>query len=89
MPDFCVVYTPRALKYKEQIRAAGLTGKVKQLENILKINPFQTPPPYEKLCGNLSGCYSRRINIQHRLVYEVFKEEKIVKILSMWTHYEQ
>jgi Txe/YoeB family toxin of toxin-antitoxin system len=65
-----------------------LKGKAQDLLAIIKENPFQNPPPYEKLVGDLSGAYSRRINIQHRLVYEVLQEQKIVKVLRMWSHYE-
>lgn len=65
-----------------------MTEKTKKLLSILEKDPFQNPPPYEKLIGDLSGAYSRRINIQHRLVYQVFEPEKIVRILRMWTHYE-
>jgi Txe/YoeB family toxin of toxin-antitoxin system len=65
-----------------------LKGKAQELLAIIKENPFQNPPPYEKLVGDLSGAYSRRINIQHRLVYEVLQEQKIVKVLRMWSHYE-
>ena len=82
-----IVYTKQARKDATKSAAAGLKPKVQRLLNILQINPFQTPLPYEKLVGDLSVAYSRRINIQHRLVYEVILEEKTVKVLRMWTHY--
>lgn len=69
--------------------AAGLKSKAQNLLKIIEINPFQNPPKYEKLVGDLSGAYSRRINIQHRLVYQVLEKEKIVKVLRLWTHYEE
>lgn len=84
-----IVYAKAALKDIPKIKAAHLDGKVKALLEIIRENPFETPPSYEKLVGDLKGMYSRRINIQHRLVYEVFEQEKIVRILSMWTHYEK
>ena len=77
-----------ALKDAKKISAAGLKDKTLTLLEILKADPFQNPPPYEKLVGDLQGAYSRRINIQHRLLYEVFRKEKTVRILRMWTHYE-
>lgn len=73
---------------QKKIAAADLKPKVEALLQILAINPYHTPPPYEKLIGDLSGALSRRINIQHRLVYQVLKKEKTVKIIRMWTHYE-
>ena len=81
-------YTRQAQKDAKKLSAAGLRGKAQKLLDILQKNPFQNPPPYEKLMGDLSGTYSRRISIQHRLVYQVLKEEKAVKIIRMWTHYE-
>ncbi len=81
-------FTKQAQKDAKKLSSAGLKPKAQKLLEVLKQNPFQNPPPYEKLVGDLSGCYSRRINIQHRLVYEVFKDEQAVKILRMWTHYE-
>jgi len=75
-------------KHAQKLSASGLKGKAQDLLAIIKENPFQNPPPYEKLVGDLSGSYSRRINIQHRLVYEVIQEQKIVKVLRMWSHYE-
>lgn len=85
---YTVVYTKNAVKDIQSIKAARLSKKVKDLIDLIKLNPFQTPPPYEKLVGDLQGAYSRRINIKHRLVYEVTETEKTVKILSMWSHYE-
>lgn len=85
---YTVVYTKNAVKDIQSIKAARLSKKVKDLIDLIKLNPFQTPPPYEKLVGDLQGAYSRRINIKHRLVYEVIETEKTVKILSMWSHYE-
>nr|WP_315196135.1 Txe/YoeB family addiction module toxin [uncultured Aquabacterium sp.] len=83
-----LVYAKHAQKDAQKLAASGLKGKAQELLAIVKENPFQNPPPYEKLVGDLSGAYSRRINIQHRLVYEVLQEQKIVKVLRMWTHYE-
>ena len=83
-----LVYTRQAQKDAKKIAAADLKPKVETLLQILAVNPYQTPPPYEKLIGDLSGALSRRINIQHRLVYQVLKKEKTVKVFRMWTHYE-
>lgn len=83
-----IFYTKNALKYADNLKSAGLSSKMKALINIIQVNPYQNPPPYEKLENNLKGLYSRRINIKHRLVYEVMEEEKTIKILSLWTHYE-
>ena len=83
-----VAYSKFALKDAKKISAAGLREKAQALLEILEKDPFQNPRPYEKLVGDLRGTYSRRINIQHRLVYEVFRKEKAVRILRMWTHYE-
>lgn len=83
-----IVYTKRSVKDIEKLRSAKLDKKTKSLIELIRENPFKTPPPYEKLQGDLSGAYLRRINIKHRFVYEVLEEEKTVKILSMWTHYE-
>ena len=83
-----IVYAHQALKDAKKLSANGLKQKAQALLDVLEQNPFQNPPPYEKLVGDLAGAYSRRINIQHRLVYEVFAEEKIVRVLRMWTHYE-
>jgi len=81
-------FSKHAVKDSKKIEQAHLKQEVIRLLDVLKENPFQNPPPYEKLVGDLTGKYSRRINIQHRLVYEVFEEAKIVRILRMWTHYE-
>lgn len=86
---YAVVYTRTALKDIPKLRAAHLDGKVKELIALVKENPYQTPPHYEKLVGNLKGLYSRRINEQHRLVYEVFEQERTIKIVSLWSHYER
>ena len=83
-----VVYAKHALKDAKKLSAAGLKEKAQGLLEILANDPFQNPPAYEKLVGDLDGAYSRRINIQHRLVYEIFKKERTVRILRMWTHYE-
>jgi Txe/YoeB family toxin of toxin-antitoxin system len=83
-----IVFTKQAKKDAKKAAAAGLRPKAEDLLNVLRQNPFQTPPKYEKLIGDLSGVYSRRINIQHRLVYQIYEDEKTVKILRMWTHYE-
>ncbi|TVR60758.1 MAG: Txe/YoeB family addiction module toxin [Spirochaetaceae bacterium] len=83
-----VLFTKQAVKDSRKILEAGLKEKTKPLLAVLETDPFQTPPPYEKLIGDLSGAYSRRINIQHRLVYEVFPDKKTVRVLRMWTHYE-
>ena len=88
MVKWRIVYTRQAQKDAKRIAAAGLRPKAEQLLEILSKNPFQTPPPYEKLMGDLSGAYSRRINIQHRLVYQVLKGIRTVKVIRMWTHYE-
>jgi Txe/YoeB family toxin of toxin-antitoxin system len=86
--NYKVVFSRQAAKDAKKIAQAGLKEKTIFLLGILKDNPFKTPPPYEKLMGNLFGFYSRRINIQHRLVYEVFEDIKTVRVLRMWTHYE-
>lgn len=83
-----LVYTKQALKDAKKLSAAGLRGKAEELLEVLRQDPFRNPPRFEKLVGDLAGAYSRRINIQHRLVYQVLDEERIVKILRMWTHYE-
>lgn len=82
-----IVYTKAAVKDIPKLKAAHLDVKAKTLVEIIKENPYQKPPRYEKLVGDLEGLYSRRINIRHRLVYEVFESEKIIKIISLWTHY--
>ncbi|MGB7293024.1 MAG: Txe/YoeB family addiction module toxin [Thermodesulfobacteriota bacterium] len=83
-----LVFTKRAQKDAKKISQAGLRDKAELLLDILCENPFKSPPPFEKLVGDLSGAYSRRINIQHRVVYQVLQELKTVKVISMWTHYE-
>lgn len=83
-----IVYRKQVVKDIPKLRAIGLSNKAKNLIDIIRLNPFQNPPPYEKLIGDLQGAYSRRINIQHRLVYQVLEKEKIIKILSVWSHYE-
>ena len=83
-----IFYTKTSLKSIPRLKAAHLDDKVRKLIDILRENPYKTPPPYEKLTGDLSGAFSRRINVQHRLVYQVDDENKTVKIVSMWTHYE-
>jgi toxin-antitoxin system, toxin component, Txe/YoeB family len=83
-----LVYTKQAQKDASRLASAGLKGKAQPLLDLLAENPYRTPPPFEKLVGDLAGAYSRRINIQHRLVYQVLDDEKTVKILRMWTHYE-
>lgn len=83
-----LVYTRQAQKDAKKIAAAGLRPKAEVLLAVLQENPFRTPPPFEKLVGDLAGAYSRRINIQHRLVYQVLSKERIVKVIRLWTHYE-
>lgn len=83
-----LVYAKHAQKDAVKLAASGLKGKAQALLAIIKVNPFQNPPPYEKLVGDLSSTYSRRINIQHRLVYEVLQDQRIIKVLRMWSHYE-
>jgi toxin YoeB len=83
-----LVYSRFAQKDAKKLSAAGLRDKAQTLLDLLEVDPFQNPPPYEKLVGDLKGAYSRRINIQHRLVYEVFRKEKTIRILRMWTHYD-
>ena len=88
MVSWSVVYAKQAVKDAKKLSASGLKPKAQELLAVLANDPFQNPPPYEKLVGDLVGAYSRRINIQHRLVYEVLAEEKTVRVLRMWTHYE-
>ena len=88
MVSWSVVYAKQALKDAKKVKAIGLKEKAQALLEVLEIDPFQNPPPFEKLVGDLSGAYSRRINIQHRLVYEVFPEQRTVRVLRMWTHYD-
>ena len=86
--NWTVVYAKHALKDAKKLSVAGLRSKTEVLLEVLANDPFQNPPAYEKLVGDLDGTYSRRINIQHRLVYEVFKKERMVRVLRMWSHYE-
>ena len=88
MVKWKLVFTKQAQKDAKKISSSGLKSKAQLFLKITEENPHQTPPPFEKLLGDLSGAYSRRINIQHRLVYQILDNEKIVKILRMWTHYE-
>lgn len=88
MVSWQIVYSKHAQKDAKKLAAAGLKPKALDLLAVLATDPFQNPPPYEKLVGDLAGAYSRRINIQHRLVYEVFPKERVVRVLRMWTHYE-
>jgi toxin YoeB len=88
MDNWNLVFTKQAEKDSRKIASAGLGKQVIKLLDIIKNNPYQPYPPFEKLTGDLSGYYSRRINIQHRLVYQVLTEEKTIKIIRMWTHYE-
>ena len=83
-----LVYTKQALKDAKKIAASGLKNKVQPLLALLEKDPLRTPPPFQKLVGDLAGLYSRRINIQHRIVYQVYRREKVIKIIQMWTHYE-
>ena len=88
MVKWALVYAKQAVKDAKKLAARGLKLKAEKLLVVLSNDPFQKPPPFEKLVGDLAGTYSRRINIQHRLVYEVFAKEKTVRVLRMWTHYE-
>ncbi|TXH19857.1 MAG: Txe/YoeB family addiction module toxin [Gammaproteobacteria bacterium] len=83
-----IVYATQAMKDAKKLAASGLKPKAQELLVVLAEDPFKNPPPFEKLVGDLTGAYSRRINIQHRIVYEVFTKEKTVRVLRMWTHYE-
>ncbi len=83
-----LVFTKQAQKDAKKLMSAGLKKKAQTLLEVIAENPFQNPPPYEKLVGDLAGAYSRRINIQHRLVYQVFRKEKVIKVMRLWTHYE-
>ena len=85
--SYRLVYTKQAQRDAKKISASGLQGNVAKLLKVLEKSPFQSPPRFEKLLGDLQGAYSRRINIQHRLVYQVLEKERVVKILRMWTHY--
>ncbi|MGQ7249805.1 Txe/YoeB family addiction module toxin [Halomonas sp. V046] len=83
-----IYYTKQAQKDARKLASSGLKGKAQELLEVIRNNPYQTPPPYEKLVGDLSGAYSRRINIQHRIVYQVLEKQHAVKVLRLWTHYE-
>jgi Txe/YoeB family toxin of toxin-antitoxin system len=83
-----LLYTKQAQKDAKKLASAGLKPKAEELLEILRQDPFRTPPPFEKLVGDLFGAYSRRLNIQHRLVYQVYEEERFVKVIRLWTHYE-
>lgn len=87
MVNYKVIYSKQALKDAKKLSSANLDKKAKEQIELIKNNPFQKPPPYEKLVGNLTGSYSRRINIKHRIVYEVRENDKVVRISRMWTHY--
>lgn len=87
MSNYKLVYTKQAKKDAKKAASSGLKSKIEDLLEIIKEDPFADYPPYEKLVGNLEGAYSRRINIQHRLVYQFYENEKIVKVIRMWTHY--
>jgi toxin YoeB len=86
--SYQLIYTKQANKDAKKLKSSGLKQKTLDLLAIIEKNPFRNPPPYEALIGDLSGAYSRRINIQHRLVYQVYENKKVVKVLRMWTHYE-
>lgn len=86
--DWLLVYTQQAQKDARKIARSGLRPRAEKLLGLLTRDPFQTPPPFEKLVGDLAGAYSRRINIQHRLVHQVLEKQRIVKLLRLWTHYE-
>jgi len=88
MVKWKVVFTKQALKDAKKLKSAGLKEKAESILKILENNPLQSPPSFEKLVGDLNGAYSRRINIQHRIVYQIYKDIKTVKIIRMWTHYE-
>ena len=88
MVSWRLLFTKQANRDAKKLSASGLRPKAEELLEVLRLNPFQNPPPYEKLVGDLAGMYSRRINIHNRLVYEVLKKQKTVRILRMWTHYE-
>lgn len=88
MVKWRLVYTPQAQKDAKKLARSGLKEQAQRILDILEENPFEPHPPYEKLVGDLAGAYSRRINIQHRVVYQVLKRERVVKVLRLWTHYE-
>ena len=87
MVKWKIVYTKQAQKDSKKISAVNLKEKTLEILNVLETNPFKTHPPFEKIVGDLTGAYSRRINIQHRIVYQIYEKEHIVKIIRMWTHY--
>lgn len=86
---YAIIYTKTALKDTTKLKAAHLDKKAKELIAIIRDNPYQSPPPYEKLVGDFKGLYSRRINGQHRLVYEILEQKQTIKIVSLWSHYER
>ncbi len=88
MVEYKILYSKLALKDAKKLTSANLDKKAKELIEIIRKDPFQKPPPYEKLVGNLNGSYSRRINIQHRLIYEVREDDRVIRISRMWSHYE-
>ncbi len=88
MVSWELVYTKQAQKDAKKLSVSGLKRKAQELLKLIEENPYQNPPPYEKLVGDLIGAYSRRINIQHRLVYQVYEEEHVIKVIRLWTHYE-
>jgi Txe/YoeB family toxin of toxin-antitoxin system len=88
MVNWKIVYTKQAQRDAKKLKSAGLKDKAVAILEILEHNPLQSPPPFEKLVGDLTGAYSRRINIQHRIVYQIYKDIKTVKVIRMWTHYE-
>jgi toxin YoeB len=88
MVKWSLIYTKQAQKDAKKLASSGLKEKAQRLLSVIEADPFSNPPPFEKLIGDLSGTYSRRINIQHRLVYEVIKQTRTIKILRLWTHYE-
>jgi toxin YoeB len=88
MVNWKIVYTKQAQRDAKKLKSAGLKEKAIQILKVIEKNPFQSPPPFEKLVGDLTGAYSRRINIQHRIVFQVYKKIKTVKVIRMWTHYE-
>ena len=88
MSDWTLVYSRQAQKDAKRLASSGLKSRAQRLLDVLAADPFGAPPRYEKLVGDLAGCYSRRISIQHRLVYEVFPDRRVVHVLRMWTHYE-
>ena len=83
-----IIYSSQAQKDAKKVNQLGLKNNIQKIIEILQNNPYQNPPPYEKLLGDLTGSYSRRINIQHRIIYQIYEKDKIVKIIRMWTHYE-